>query len=279
MAADPPLSRLVLAATSVADDVGFVALGDLASIVGDGQANYRVIGGHMVTALVARWGLGAELYRETGDTDLGVPPFVVEDLDIVGRLRGLGYQAIAGNRFARQLDDVPAGLATGDSDLPAATVDVLIPTYTSRTRQNRRVGSDLVTTEVPGLAVALNRPHVELDLEMHRLNGFVVPALISFPDEVSALVLKAHATTVRSKATDIVDLWRCLEIGLAAGRAPGDFEFDEGQRSVEILQRLFEHREAEGMTALIAEQRLSESGAVARFTRIRALLDRVVVRP
>lgn len=195
MAADSPLSRLVLAATSVADDVGFVALGDLASIVGDQQVNYRVIGGHMVTALVARWGLGSDLYRETGDTDLGVPPFVVEDHDIVGRLRNLGYQPIAGNRFARQLDDVPAGLGTSAGDLPAATVDVLIPTYTSRARQNRRVGDHLVTTEVPGLATALRRPPVELDLEMHRLNNSIIRTQISFPDEVSALILKAHATT------------------------------------------------------------------------------------
>lgn len=275
MAADPPLSRLVLAATSVADDVGFVALGDLASIVGDGQANYRVIGGHMVTALVARWGLGAELYRETRDTDLGVPPFVVEDLDIVGRLRHLGYQPVAGNRFARDLDDIPAGLTNRTADVPAATLDVLIPTYTSRARQNRRVG-DIVTTEVPGLAIALQRPPVELDLEMHRLNGSIVRERISFPDEVSALVLKAHATTVRSKATDVVDLWRCLEIALAAGLRPGDFAFDGGRQSVQILKRLFQHREGDGMTALIAEQRLSDRGTASRFTRIRALLDRVV---
>lgn len=279
MAADPPLSRLVLAATSVADDVGFVALADLASIVGAGQANYRVIGGHMVTALVARWGLGAELYRETGDADLGVPPFVVEDLDIVGRLRDLGYEPIAGNRFARDLDDVPAGLGASAGDLPAATVDVLVPSYTSRARQNRPVGDDLVTTKVPGLAVALQRPPVELDLEMHRLNDSIVVTRLAFPDEVAALILKTRATTVRSKATDVVDLWRCLEIGLAAGLSPGDFDFDEGRQSVEILQRLFEHREGDGMTALIAEQRLSERGATARFTRIRALLDRVAVGP
>jgi len=28
-----------------------------------GSSTYRIIGGHMVTALVARWQLGAELYR------------------------------------------------------------------------------------------------------------------------------------------------------------------------------------------------------------------------
>jgi hypothetical protein len=53
MAAETPLSRLVLQATSVADDVGYVALADLGRVFGD-DADYRVIGGHMVTALVAR---------------------------------------------------------------------------------------------------------------------------------------------------------------------------------------------------------------------------------
>jgi hypothetical protein len=70
MATQPPLTRVVLAATSVADDLGYVALGDLANVLG--TSTYRIIGGHMVTALVARWQLGAELYRETGDTDLGL---------------------------------------------------------------------------------------------------------------------------------------------------------------------------------------------------------------
>ena len=71
MATDAPLSRLVLRATSVADDLGYVALADLAHVFGK-DADYRVIGGHMVTALVARWNLGAKLYRETDDTDIGV---------------------------------------------------------------------------------------------------------------------------------------------------------------------------------------------------------------
>jgi hypothetical protein len=105
VAAQPPLTHVVLAATSVADDLGYVALGDLASLLG--ASTYRIIGGHMVTALVARWQLGAELYRETGDTDLGVPPVVVREEGVIGRLIGRGYQRVEGNRFARSIDDVP----------------------------------------------------------------------------------------------------------------------------------------------------------------------------
>lgn len=71
MAADAPLSQLVLTVTSVADDLGYVALADLSTALQtEGLRDHRVIGGHTVTALVARWRLGAALYRETGDTDL-----------------------------------------------------------------------------------------------------------------------------------------------------------------------------------------------------------------
>jgi len=86
MATDAPLSRLVLRATSVADDLGYVALADLAHVFGN-DADYRVIGGHMVTALVARWNLGAELYRETDDTDIGVPPIVIQNGSLINRLK------------------------------------------------------------------------------------------------------------------------------------------------------------------------------------------------
>ena len=90
MAARAPLTHVVLAATSVADDLGYVALADLADVLG--SSTYRIIGGHMVTALVARWQLGAGLYRETADTDLGVPPVVVSEEGIIGRLVERGYE-------------------------------------------------------------------------------------------------------------------------------------------------------------------------------------------
>jgi hypothetical protein len=71
MAADTPLSHLALSAASVADDLGYVALADLHQVMGDDIADYRVIGGHMVTLLAARWKLGSDLYRETAMLTLG----------------------------------------------------------------------------------------------------------------------------------------------------------------------------------------------------------------
>jgi hypothetical protein len=63
----------------------------------------------MVTMLAARWRLSAGLYRETGDVDLGIPPIVARDHQIAGRLRNISYVQVAGNRFARELTDIPAG--------------------------------------------------------------------------------------------------------------------------------------------------------------------------
>ena len=61
MATGTPVTRLALGAASVADDLGCVALSDLARALGGIAADCRVIGGHMVTVLAARWQLGHEL--------------------------------------------------------------------------------------------------------------------------------------------------------------------------------------------------------------------------
>lgn len=272
--ARPPLNRLVLSAGSVADDVGFVALSDLGRVVeGD---NYRIIGGHMVMMLVARWALGPDLYRQTQDTDLGVPPTAVASPVIIDRLTALGYERRAGNRFARPMSDVPVRLIGADASKPEAVVDILVPSYTSRLRQNRRFGDHLVTTEVPGLASALQNPAIEMSLELHRLNGDRLDVDVSVADEVSGLVLKAHATTVRSKATDVVDIWRCLEVCLAAGTDPAQFTGPERMAAVTRVRELFGSRSGPGMTSLLHEQRLTPRTADERYTRIRALIGRIV---
>jgi hypothetical protein len=270
----PPLNRLVLSAGSVADDVGFVALRDLGRVMaGD---SHRIIGGHMVMMLVARWSLGPDLYRQTQDTDLGVPRTAVTSSVIIDRLTALGYERRAGNRFARPMSDVPVRLIGAEAPAPEAVVDILVPSYTSRLRQNRRFGDHLVTTEVPGLASALQNPAIEMSLELHRLNGDLLDVEVSVADEVSALVLKAHATTVRSKATDIVDIWRCLEVCFAAGTDPSQFTGPERVGAASRVRELSRSRSGAGMTSLIDEQRLTPRAADDRYTRIRALVDRTV---
>jgi hypothetical protein len=142
MAAGTPLTNIALGAASVADDLGYVALADVARALGGLTDDYRVIGGHMVTVLAARWQLGHDLYRETGDVDLGIPPIVARDHNIVSRLKELNYLQVAGNRFARGLSDIPAGMkersGRGDGDPEALIIDVLVPAYTSRPRETFR---------------------------------------------------------------------------------------------------------------------------------------------
>jgi hypothetical protein len=277
MAAGTPLTRLTLGAGSVTDDLGYVALSDLARALADIAADCRVIGGHMVTVLAARWRLGRELYRETGDVDLGITPIVAIDHHVAGRLRDLDYTQVAGNRFARGLSDIPVKMKhEEDSPRPEAFIDVLVPAYTSRARENVQVGEDLFTTEVPGLQLALARPPVTITLELRRLNGEILQCELPFPDEASALVLKSLATTVRSKDTDITDIWRCLEIAFAAGLGPADFTRGVRGDSAEVIQSLFGSRRGAAAAALAAEQRLSAEATDARFTRIRALIAHVL---
>jgi hypothetical protein len=91
--------------------------------------------------------------------------------------------------------------------------------------------------------------------------------------------LKAFATQVRDKATDVVDLWRCLEIAYAAGTEAEAFVGGEAAEAARIIRALFDRRDGSGMSALVREQRLSDAAADERFTRIRALVQRVLSVP
>jgi hypothetical protein len=99
---------------------------------------------------------------------------------------------------------------------------------------------------------------------------------LPFADEVSALVLKGLATRVRSKDTDIADIWRCLEIAFAAGAGPENFAGGVRAESAELIRSLFSGRRNAPMTTLPIGQRLSAEAADARLTRIQALIARVL---
>lgn len=279
MAATPPLNRLQLGAVSVAEDLGYVALTDLSTVLSaDGETKHRVIGGHMVTALIHRWGLGVDLQRQTGDADVGVPPVAVRDPTLIDRLLLLGYERRAGNRFGRPMGDVPIGGAEPprSGPVPEAAIDILVPTYRSSVRTDRRFGKHLVTTEVPGLATAFQRPSVPMSFSFRRLNGGVASAHLVFPDEVSAIVLKAFATKIRAKETDVSDVWRCLEVAFAARVPPADFAVGEPAEAAAIVRSLFARRDGRAMRCLIGEHSLPSAAADRRFTRIRALMARVL---
>jgi hypothetical protein len=274
--ATEPLNCIVLAARSVADDLSYVALADIAGVLDTRTTEYRIIGGLMVTALAARWDLGGRLYRETLDADLGVPALVLRDLDIAGRLKAAGYEQVAGDRFERPVPDVPAGVSSVAPSTYRAAIDVLVPAYTSRPRHDVQIGPDLVTTEVLGLQIALARNPVELTLDLRRLSGEMMTVGLLFPDEVSALTLKAFATRVRMKPTDVIDVWRCLEICFAAGVDAAALRRGAAAEGAAIIRKLFDGRSSPGIQTLRDQQRLNRDAADRRYTRIRALIARLI---
>jgi hypothetical protein len=89
-------------------------------------------------------------------------------------------------------------------------------------------------------------------------------------------VLKGLATRVRSKDTDIADIWRCLEIAFAAGVGPENFASGVRAESAELIRFLFHNRHNASTRAVAWGQRLSAEAADARLTRIEALIARVL---
>lgn len=259
MSAQPPVTLVSL---SAAMDGALVAIADVVGALRSVGADndYRLIGGVAVLLHVQRLGLDLPL-RATGDADIGVPPALLRDPALAGHVEALGYRKVGGNRWQRSLPD-----------RRTATVDLLVPTYTSRTRHTVRVG-DVVTTEVPGLATALRRPAVALDATLRLSDGTTRATTITLPDAYATLVLKARARTVRSEHRDAEDLWRCLEIAAADGVTPDDVPANDPDRLREVL-----HRElGPGGPALQLVTSDLRSDAAARLrTRIRALLHDVV---
>lgn len=274
MATQQPLGRLILAAPSVAEDLGFVALADISSIrKGDESFEFRLIGGQMVSLHVQRWQLGRELYRETQDADVGVLPITVKTTDLLDQIRSLGYVRVEGNRFTKTVADIPTEGAAGSQE---AVLDILVPSFTSRARDNVRVGEELVTTEVLGLAQAFKRDPVKVELQVSRMNGDSLDIEILLPDEASALALKAFAWQVRSEGKDAIDLWRMLEVAAVAGVTPKEFEGGHGPRALAIIKQAFSDP-ADIATRRLAEGlRISDDEALRRHTRIQALIQRVL---
>ena len=266
-----PLNHLVLGAASVADDLGFVALADVATACEGTEA--LIIGGHMVQLHVYRWGLGAELYRQTQDADLGMSRLAAQDPGVTDRLKELGYERMAGNIFERDVHDIPVAARDGRSH--RAVVEVLVPAYTSRARQNLRLGDHLTTTEVPGLAEALKRPAVTCQLRLARLNDQVLETTISLPDEVSALVLKVLVRGQRLEDRDAVDIWRCTEVLIAVGLDLSCLSGKTGDSVRGYLQSSAADRNGQFIRSIVRYRALSAAAGDALHTRLRATVARL----
>ncbi len=127
---------VVIPSLSAAMDGGLTAIAEIsAAMAASGTTDqHRLIGGVAVMLHVQRLALDVPL-RATGDADVGVPPHVLREPELVDAIEALGYTKVAGNRWERPIDD-----------RRVAAVDLLIPTYRSRARNRATVGS-VVTTE------------------------------------------------------------------------------------------------------------------------------------
>lgn len=274
MAYKEPLNDLTLGSASYAEDLSFHALIDLARVIADKEIDdARIIGGHMVTLHAQRWGLGDTLYRVTLDADLGVPPLVARSERILDALEERGYERYTGNRYRREVLEL-----RNQVEENFAVIDVLIPAYTSRPKENVRVDDKLTTIEVPGLALALLKDPVSVTVSVFPRTGGDYQIQLNLPDERCGLVLKILAWRQRGAGRDIVDVWRLLEVGAAAGVVVGDDLGDDGPTATRLIRSVFSKLGSEGTRTLVKELGLNDEAARQRFARLQALMDRVLPR-
>lgn len=249
--------HLDLASTGRAGDAAYLAAADLAMISAELDVEYRLVGGNAVTLLCAARGVtGLVPGRETTDADFGADYQVVGDGRVLTALLARGYAQVEGNRFRRQDEG---------RDL---VVDVLAPAFGSRLVPNQAHG-DLVLDEVPGLALALARPGVEIDLGVILTDGTEVRFTTVVPDVVSMLCLKAYAYEGRWSDRDAVDIWRLLEAAFAAGVRAADWP--SGASATEAAATLWQH-----FGRPSARGPAKATAAMAGQTRIRALVMSIV---
>ncbi len=258
--------RVLLASVSSAVDGGFTAISDVSTaIAAAGTGNeHRLIGGIAVMLHVQRLGLALPI-RATGDADFGVPRHVLREAHLVAEIENLGYSKVAGNRWERKLDATRV-----------AAVDLLVPAYRTRARSNVRVGK-VVSTEVPGLAEALRRPGIPLEVDLLLTDRSTLSAAVVLPDALGTLALKTRVRSVRNEHRDVEDLWRCLEIAAADGVTPTDLDATQSLR--ELRELLWNELGPEGRALPVLTQDLSDRVAAQRRTRVRALLTEVVGTP
>ncbi|NVB39050.1 hypothetical protein G6O69_14500 [Pseudenhygromyxa sp. WMMC2535] len=251
---------------SNAERAAFCALLDLADLLADAPidvASTRVIGGHMVELHALRHQLDGPLYRRmTLDADVGLDKVALRGLDLVERFAARGYEKREGHRFYCPLPD--------EAGTHEAVIDVLVPSYTSRSGTNTMVG-DILSFQTPGLAEILRQPAKRIDLRVDFGGREPRRGIIATADERGALLCKILAWDDRRRKQgadkDAFDVWRCLEFCRRAGVSEWPEEF--GDTWTKILRADFGRRDADGCRALA---RYLGEGATPTLTRTTALV-------
>jgi hypothetical protein len=284
VASQTPLEVVSLRAGSNVDDLAFVALTDAISVFAENAegSDIRLIGGLMMEIHRARWGLGADLVRETRDADFGGPLLaasVFEDVDIA--LETLGYKRVNEYRYERPVDDLAIESTDRRPLLPAGPADrvpLLRATLDLVQVRALPLSADPTVDELSGMldpvaiAEALSRPPVVTRLELTRRNGEQRAATATLADEASSVILKAYAWRARGSSRDIHDLWRTMAIAARAGCTGADFATDAGDVTRRIIATVFD--DPNGANVRTLAERLQEDVDVAH-TSIAALRHRL----
>ena len=248
------MSRLELLAQSQAQESGFLALADIASLAKETGIEYRVVGGLMVALHLAVSGADDPTSRQTLDADLGVTQQVAADPALVAGLAGLGYERPgSANRFVR-----PGAQGR------RMVIDVLMPSFTSRMRTNQRAG-EMTLDAIPGLNLALAAPGESIEIAAQLLDGTVIEFVTVVPNLMAALCVKTVGYGDRRAATDALDVWRLLEAYRLAFTSPPRWpQSGSAGDAGKILRRDFGQALGAGVRAATSSR--------ADRTRIRALV-------
>lgn len=218
--------RIALTSASRAEDAGYRAIADIATLAGRLGAEYRLVGGQMVALLVAVYGATDAPARATADADLGASHEVIGNPNLLTALAEMGYRREHSNTFA---------LTRGDGS--ESVIDVLGPSG-GTTLQSASSG-DMVYDAIPGLRLALARSPVRTGVDARLTDGDQLAIVVDLPDPISALVLKALAWGSRKTDKDAFDIWRLLEVGLKAEVGPEDFAFGSKLDAATVLRKDF----------------------------------------
>lgn len=189
---------LPLLSTSVAADLGFLALADIAVVAAAlRNAEWRIIGGHMVQLLIHRYPTPNCQQRGTADADAGVGPQIAASAELHERLRQRDYRDECGNRYVRTHPD------------GTIAIDILVP-------DGADAGANIIAGRAfdpaPGLRFALAGPALSISANARLTDGTAVVFDVQVPDVEAAVVLKTLAWGSRRADKDLVDLANLFEI-------------------------------------------------------------------
>ncbi len=195
------MTSLEWISTSRSEDLATLALRDLAAAAGD--AEYRLIGGHMVNFHQALHPDVKVDSRSTADADAGIACQAVIANRFDASLRAMGYDRPEGNRFTRH---------SGSGIL---TIDVLVDDSAPKSH-NIKVGS-ITADAAQGLSLALAREPVWVNAVIELTTTEIVKVCAPIPDLATALSMKVLAWQQRRMSKDASDVQRLLTIANARG--------------------------------------------------------------